>query len=114
MTSLDLWANLLRAVDYTGVEERNLPARLCSSKRAVRTRLNAAIRHGWVEEETLGRGDKIARLTPAGSEVAFQKDLQNAGIPLSWRDILPPQTTALWPDRCQRTTRDTSRGQIDH
>jgi hypothetical protein len=68
--SLDLWANLLRAVDPAGINRRELPAILRLSKRAVRTRVSTAVRHGWVEEVKTDRSEGIVRLTFRGSEVA--------------------------------------------
>jgi hypothetical protein len=70
MPSLDLWANLLRALDSTGVDLRELPATLCLSKRALRTRTATAVRHGWADEVKSGRGGAMLRLTPRGVEVA--------------------------------------------
>lgn len=70
MPSLDGWANLLRAIDRAGVDRRELPRLLRLSKRAVRTRLSAGVRAGWVEELTTGRGETTVRLTDIGSEVA--------------------------------------------
>jgi hypothetical protein len=48
--SLDLWANLLRAVHEAGIDRRELPAILRLSKRAVRSRVSTTVRHGLVEE----------------------------------------------------------------
>jgi hypothetical protein len=79
MPSLDQWANLLRVLDHTGVESRTLPASLRLSKRAVRTRVSAAARNGWVEELKSGRGHATVRLTVRGSDaVARWKPLQQA------------------------------------
>lgn len=77
--SLDLWANLLRAVDPPGIDHRELPAILRLSKRAVRTRVSTAVRHGWVEELKADGSKGIVRLTSLGSEVAARwKGLQQA------------------------------------
>ena len=61
---LDIWANLLRAVSQAGTEFRELPATLRLSKRAVRTRMSTALRHGWVEDLELGPRTEIVRLMP--------------------------------------------------
>ncbi len=75
--SLDLWANLLRAVDPTGIDRRDLPSILRLSKRAVRTRVSTAVRHGWVEELKDDRNEGTVRLMPRGADVVAQwKDLQ--------------------------------------
>jgi hypothetical protein len=44
--SLDIWANLLRAVDPAGIDRRELPSILRLSQRAVRTRVSTAVRRG--------------------------------------------------------------------
>jgi hypothetical protein len=67
---LDLWANLLRAIGRSGIEQSELPAVLRLSKRAVRTRISTAVRHGWIEELKLGRGRAAVRLTAQGSAIA--------------------------------------------
>lgn len=68
--SLDLWANLLRGVDRAGTAHRELPAILRLSRRAVRTRVATASRHGWIEEVKKDRGEGGVRMTPCGSEAA--------------------------------------------
>lgn len=68
--SLDLWANLLRAVNKAGIDRRELPAMLRLSKRAVRSRISLAARYGLVEELKASRGEGIVRLTLRGSAVA--------------------------------------------
>jgi DNA-binding MarR family transcriptional regulator len=79
MPSLDLWANLLRGLNEAGIDIRELPRILRLSKRAVRSRVATAVRHGWVERVKSGRGQAMLRLTPSGSEAAAQwKSLQEA------------------------------------
>ncbi len=90
---LDLWANLLRAVDPAGIDCRELPSILRLSKRAVRTRVSAAVRRGWIEELKDCRSKGIVRLTSRGTEVAARwrglqqtaEDMWQArvGLPLS-------------------------------
>ncbi|MGB6429869.1 MAG: hypothetical protein WBF06_04740 [Candidatus Acidiferrales bacterium] len=70
MPSLDLWANLLRALNVAGTDRRELPAIVRLSKRAVRSRMSVAARNGWVEELKLGRDPATVRLTARGSVVA--------------------------------------------
>lgn len=70
MPSLDLWGNLLRAIDTAGVDPRNLPAALRLSKRAVRSRLAAAVRQGWIEETAAEAGCARIRLTKEASAAA--------------------------------------------
>lgn len=65
MPSLPEWANLLRAVPAQGTDAATLPATLRLSKRAVKTRLAAAGRRGWVFSE-----DSMVRLTDAGCDTA--------------------------------------------
>jgi hypothetical protein len=67
---LDLWANLLRAIGPAGTDPRSFPAFLRLSKRAVRTRLATAVRHGWVQQQKADRGEAIVSLTPRGAAVA--------------------------------------------
>lgn len=68
LPSLDLWENLLRAVDEAGVDPRELPIHLRLSKRALRTRLGAAVRQGWIQETAAGERGSV-RLTRRGVEV---------------------------------------------
>jgi hypothetical protein len=78
MPSLDQWSNLLRALDTTGVPQRDLPMSLRLSKRAVRARLSIALRRGWIEGVKPGAGQAEIRLTPHGSETAARwKRLQH-------------------------------------
>jgi hypothetical protein len=79
MPSLDLWANLLRALDNGGTDRRELPAILRLSKRALRSRVSTAARHGWVGELQSGRGQAKVRLTARGSGVTSRwKSLQGS------------------------------------
>jgi len=79
MPSLDLWANLLRALDNAGIDRRELPVSLRLSKRALRSRVLTAARHRWVEELQSGRGQVKVRLTVRGSDVATRwKSLQGS------------------------------------
>lgn len=79
MPSLDLWANLLRALNETGTDLQELPGILRLSKRAVRSRVSAAARNGWAEELQGGRERATVRLTVHGSEVAARwRSLQGA------------------------------------
>jgi hypothetical protein len=75
--SLDHWANLLRCLDDAGTDRRELPGILRLSKRAVRSRVASAARHGWVEERKTGRGKSTVRRTALGSDLAARwKSLQ--------------------------------------
>jgi hypothetical protein len=77
MPSLELWANLLRALDNAGTDRRELPVILRLSKRALRSRVATAARFGWVEELQSRRGQVQVRLTVRGSDVATRwKSLQ--------------------------------------
>lgn len=79
MPSVDLWANLLRAIGGAGADLRELPMVLRLSKRAVRSRVLSAARNGWAEEFKSGRGRATVRLTAHGSAVAARwKSLQDA------------------------------------
>ena len=74
MPNLDLWANLLRALDPAGCEHRDLPRVLRLSKRAVRTRLAWAVRHGLAENLK-----PVVRLMASGADIAARwKPLQTA------------------------------------
>ncbi len=70
MPPLDLWANLLRAIDESGIERSELPAVLRLSKRAVRTRIATAVRRGWIAQRKTGRGRAKVRLTAQGLTIA--------------------------------------------
>jgi len=85
MPSLDLWANLLRALDNAGTDRRELPVILRLSKRAVRSRVSTAARHGWVEELQSGRGQVKVRLTVRGSDVTTRWKTLQASAEERWR-----------------------------
>jgi hypothetical protein len=85
MPSLDLWANLLRALDNAGTDRRELPVILRLSKRALRSRVSTAARHGWVEELQSGRGQVKVRLTVAGSDVAARWNSLQGSAEKRWR-----------------------------
>lgn len=79
MLSLDLWANLLRALHGAGADLRDLPRVLRLSKRAVRSRLLSAVRNGWAEALKSARGRATVRLTVHGFDVAARwESLQDA------------------------------------
>jgi hypothetical protein len=96
MPSLDQWANLLRALDESGIDRRDLPAILRLSKRAVRSRLLSAARKGWIEEVRIGRGQARVRLTTRGSEIlAHWKSLRDAAEGRWQESIGVERTTRL-------------------
>jgi hypothetical protein len=68
---LEVWSNLLRAVGTAGVVERDLPARLRLSKRAVRARVGNALRRGWLRTEKgkAGTATAVLGLTEQGQRV---------------------------------------------
>lgn len=68
--SLEMWSNLLRALNDKGVVKRALPERLCLSRRAMRSYLALACRRGWAEELRGGRDQAAVRLTRDGGAVA--------------------------------------------
>jgi hypothetical protein len=79
MPSLDLWANLLRALQCMGTDVLDLPRILRLSKRATRSRVLSATRHGWVEKIKSGQSHATVQLTVLGSHVAIRwKSLQDA------------------------------------
>lgn len=71
MPSLDLWANLLRALTETETDQKALPSTLCLSGRAVRMRLATAFRRGWAQGYK-HEGRTGVALTARGSEIACQ------------------------------------------
>lgn len=76
---LELWANLLRALNDRGADLRELQTILCLSKRALRSRVSVARRKGWIEQFSSGRGRASVRLTAQGSNVAVRwRALQDA------------------------------------
>jgi hypothetical protein len=86
MPSVDLWANLLRVLDRGGADRRELPALTRLSKRAVRSRVSAAARHGWAEELTSGRGQAAIRLTSQGADAAARWELLQQGAERQWQE----------------------------
>ncbi len=83
--TLDLWANLLRALDAAGVNSRELPAILRLSKRAVRSRIAEAVRKGWVEQQKSGTGRAVIRLTASGAEVSARWEALQTAAEKRWR-----------------------------
>jgi hypothetical protein len=85
MPSLDFWANLLRAIGEKGSDLGEMPAIICLSRRAVRTRIATAVRRGWVEQLKLGRGRTSVCLTNRGSEVAARWKLLQKTAEEGWQ-----------------------------
>lgn len=85
MPSLDGWANLLRAIDDTGADVRELPAALRLSRRAVRTRVESARRRGWIEEIASVSGQKTVRITESGARVVARWNGIQAAAEERWR-----------------------------
>lgn len=100
--SLDPWANLLRAVDPAGVDRRELPVILRLSKRAVRTRVSAAVRRGWVEELKTDRSGGIVRLTSRGSEIAARWK----GLQQTVEDIWQTRAGLHWSNKLRTSLED--------
>lgn len=84
MPSLRDWSNLLRVLDGTGTASRDLPNLLRLSKRAVRSRVARAVRHGWAEEGESGRGRATVRLTAKGVSVAGQWEPLRSSAERAW------------------------------
>lgn len=70
MPSLDMWSNLLRVLDEVGTDSHALPMMVSLSKRALQSRMKAAMRHGWVEIQKSGSGPATVKLTARGSAIA--------------------------------------------
>lgn len=85
MPPLDLWANLLRAVNENPTSLRALPATLRLSKRAVNSRITTASRCGWIEELRLGKGDVTVRLTQRGLEMAARWNALQSAAEKRWQ-----------------------------
>ena len=85
MPSLDQWANLIRVIGSAGTNLRELPAMVRLSKRAVRSRLSSAARHGFVEQVKSGRGQTAVRLTVQGAEIAARWRLLQGAAEEKWR-----------------------------
>jgi hypothetical protein len=91
--TLDLWANLLRVVGETGTCLQDLPSIVCLSKRALRPRIEAAIRRGWINEFNMAEG-RAVRLTTPGSELAnLWRSLQERAEK-QWQSTAGVETTA--------------------
>jgi hypothetical protein len=88
--SLDLWFNLLRVLDESGVERSGLPTSLRLSKRAVSTRISTAKRYGWIEERRLGRGNISVRLTELGLKATARWKSVETSAEKAWREGIGP------------------------
>jgi len=96
MPSLDGWANLLRVLDLAGVDRRELPRLTRLSKRAVRVRMSAAVRRGWAEELTSGRGQSLLRLTGQGVDVVARWERLQQSSESRWQEhVGSDRATAL-------------------
>jgi hypothetical protein len=84
--ALPLWANALRVLDRTGTDSRQLPALLRLSKRAVRSRIGAAARHGWVETRVSASGAAAVHLTRKGDMAARKWDALRLAAEGAWLD----------------------------
>ncbi len=91
---LDLWANLLRVVSPAGIHRSHLPSLLRLSKRAFRTRLATAVRHGWVEEQKAGRGGAVVRLTPRGTAISERWQPLEQAAEARWSAAVSPESSA--------------------
>ncbi|MGH9617062.1 MAG: hypothetical protein ACRD28_10005 [Acidobacteriaceae bacterium] len=83
--SLELWSNLLRAINQTGIDRRELPAILRLSKRAVRSRVSTATRHGWVELSSVGSRHEVVRLTPRGASAVARWTILRRTVEDCWK-----------------------------
>ncbi len=72
MPSLDMWANLLRVLSVEGIDRQELAPLLSLSKRAVRLRILASVRRGWVYEQNLRKTHPQVGLTDQGAFVTSQ------------------------------------------
>lgn len=80
LPSLERWANALRVLDEGGTARQTLPTSLRLSKRAVRSRIAAAIREGWVED----RGE-LVRLTERGSQAGRGWEQLSSAAEQGWQ-----------------------------
>lgn len=101
MPSLDLWSNLLRALGKDGIDHRELPTIVRLSKRALRIRISAATRRGWVEEQKSGRGQVAVQLTVSGHTAATR-----------WK-MLQSIAEALWRKKVGITLADKLRASLE-
>lgn len=93
MPSLDQWANLLRVLGNTAIDQRELPALLRLSKRAVRSRVSSAARNGWCQDSKYGRGQVMVRLTVRGMEVASRWHSLQCAAEERWGAAIGAETT---------------------
>lgn len=66
LPSLDLWSNLVRVVGESGTDRSHLPNLTRLSKRALRSRISAAERQGWVQLQKCDPGLDRLFLTARG------------------------------------------------
>jgi DNA-binding MarR family transcriptional regulator len=87
---LALWANILRVLTETAVDQRDVPAAASISVRAARSGVDAAVRAGWAATEPHPRlkSGRMVRLTPAGAD-AQRAGLETiAAVEARWREVL--------------------------
>ncbi len=85
MPTLGLWSNVLRVLDESGVDRRDLARLARVSKRAAKSRLAEAVRGGWAE--ALPSGGSVARVrwTARGSQAASWWPALCHGAEQRWR-----------------------------
>lgn len=100
--SLDLWANLLRVLNDSGTDYKQLPSSLRLSKRAVRMRVSSAVRKGWIVEDNSVRGKRSVRLTSRGMELGAWWNAAQNNIEERW----PYRTGVLFRDNLRKSLED--------
>ena len=88
MPSLDMWANLLRVLSMEGANCQELAPLLRLSTRAVRLRIHASIRRGWVYEQQLRKTDAHVGLTEQGAFVTAQWGPLEKASEETWQQLV--------------------------
>ncbi len=102
MPSLDEWANLLRVLDLGGIDRRDLQRLTRLSKRALRSRVSAAVRREWAEELSSSRGQGIIRLTGKGADVVARFGTLRQAAEDAWRAQVGSERTAALSKALER------------
>jgi hypothetical protein len=87
---LALWANVLRVLAETAIDQRDVPTAAIISVRAARVGVDTVVRAGWaaIEPHPRLKSGRMVRLTPAGTD-AQRAGLGTIGtIETRWRERL--------------------------
>jgi DNA-binding MarR family transcriptional regulator len=87
---LALWANVLRVLGETAIDQRDVETAACISLRAARVGVDTAVRAGWaaIEPHPRMKSGRMVRLTPDGERARNAGLEAIAAVEARWRESL--------------------------